>query len=114
VKFANKNRVYSALQTSLKESSQKKAVYRTGMTFWTPVNTFFISSSLLVLLASSAGIFSGIFSSFAFSSSSSTNEAQDNFYPTSLPWIQDKTDCKYRGRTWKDGKCWDQEHSPMF
>jgi hypothetical protein len=114
MKFSNKNRDDSALQTYPKQSYLKKAVYKTGTTFWTPVNTLFISSSLLVLLASSAGIFSGMFSSFALSSSSSTNEAQDNFYPTSLPWIQDKSDCESRGRTWKDGKCWDQEHSPMF
>jgi hypothetical protein len=110
MKFTNKNRVDSSLQTYPKQSYLNKTVYKTGTTFWTPVNTLFISSSLLVLLASSAGIFSGIFSSFA----SSTSEAQDNFYPTSLPWIQDKSDCEYRGRTWKDGKCWDQEHSPMF
>ncbi len=85
-------------------------VYRTGITFLTPVNTFFISSSLLVLVASSVGMFS----SFALSSSWSTTKDQDNFYPTSLPWIQDKSDCEYRGRTWEDAKCWDKEHSPTF
>ncbi|MBW4670464.1 MAG: hypothetical protein KME60_24365 [Cyanomargarita calcarea GSE-NOS-MK-12-04C] len=55
-----------------------------------------------------------MFSSFALSSSWSTTKDQDNFYPTSLPWIQDKSDCEYRGRTWEDAKCWDKEHSPTF
>ena len=109
-----KNQVYSEEQRFSKESYQKKAVYRTGNTFLTPVNTFFISSSLLVLLASSVGMFSGILSSLALSTSSSTSEAENAFYPTSLPWIQDKSDCEDRRRTWKDGKCWDKEHNPMF
>jgi hypothetical protein len=109
----NKNQFYSALQV---DANQKKSVNRTAITFWTPVNTFFVGSSLVILLASSTAMFSAIFSSFALSSSSSTfaSKAEDSFYATSLPWIQDKSDCEHRGRTWKDGKCWDKEHSPMF
>jgi hypothetical protein len=111
MKITNKDKVYLLLQTYPKKSYQKKAVDRTGKTFWTPINIFFVSSSLLVIVASSVGMFS---SSSALSSSSSTDKAQVKFYPTSLPWIQDKSDCEYRGRTWKDGKCWDKEHNPMF
>jgi hypothetical protein len=35
-------------------------------------------------------------------------------YPTSLPWIGTKSDCEYRGREWRNNKCWDSEHSMMF
>ncbi len=37
-----------------------------------------------------------------------------NTYPTSLPWISTKSDCEYRGRKWRDGKCWDSEHDMLF
>ena len=43
--------------------------------------------------------------------SSTTNSSS---YPTSLPWIETKSDCEYRGREWRNNKCWDSEHSMMF
>jgi hypothetical protein len=37
-----------------------------------------------------------------------------NVYPTSLPWISNKSDCENRGRNWRQSKCWDLEHNMLF
>jgi hypothetical protein len=46
-----------------------------------------------------------------FFTASTTNSIS---YPTSLPWIETKSDCEYRGREWRKNQCWDSEHSMMF
>ncbi|MDJ0736293.1 MAG: hypothetical protein QNJ47_19885 [Nostocaceae cyanobacterium] len=38
----------------------------------------------------------------------------DTSYPTSLPWVEDKYQCEQFGRTWRNGECWDSEHSHTF
>ncbi len=35
-------------------------------------------------------------------------------YPTSIPWIDSKSECEHTYRTWRNGKCWDYEHNLMF
>jgi hypothetical protein len=35
-------------------------------------------------------------------------------HPTSIPWLTEKSQCQHTRRTWRDNKCWDYEHSPMF
>jgi hypothetical protein len=98
-----------------KVSSQPKISQTRKKSFWTPVNTIFVGSSLVVLLASSSVIFSEIFSSLSPSLLSAYFEkSQEDYHPTSLPWVKDESDCLNRGRNWNQGKCWDQEHSPMF
>ncbi|MFN6562103.1 MAG: hypothetical protein RMY28_020240 [Nostoc sp. ChiSLP01] len=38
-----------------------------------------------------------------------------NFHhSTSIPWIDDASECEHSGRDWRDRKCWDNEHNPMF
>ncbi|RUT01777.1 hypothetical protein DSM106972_064000 [Dulcicalothrix desertica PCC 7102] len=37
-----------------------------------------------------------------------------NSYPTSLPWINNKSECEHRGREWQGEKCWDSEHNMLF
>lgn len=37
-----------------------------------------------------------------------------NSYPTSLPWIDNKSECEHRGREWRGEKCWDSEHNMLF
>ncbi len=34
--------------------------------------------------------------------------------PTSIPWINNKSDCLHTYRAWKDNKCSDSEHSSTF
>ncbi|MGI8500918.1 MAG: hypothetical protein ACR2LR_07225 [Hassallia sp.] len=35
-------------------------------------------------------------------------------HPTSIPWLTEKYECQHTHRTWRDDKCWDYEHNPMF
>lgn len=35
-------------------------------------------------------------------------------HPTSIPWLQNQADCEKTARSWRNGACWDQEHSPDF
>ncbi|MCW5314310.1 hypothetical protein GTQ43_10985 [Nostoc sp. KVJ3] len=74
--------------------------------FWTPANIFFLIGFLIILLISSYTIFSFVLSSLTPISSS--------YYPTSIPWIYDRSECEHTNRIWHDAKCWDSEHSPNF
>ncbi|MCC5652495.1 hypothetical protein LC609_22270 [Nostoc sp. XA013] len=82
--------------------SSEKGLYP----FWTPGNILFLIGFLIIILACSYTIFSFTVSSFTPVSSS--------YYPASIPWIYDKSECEHTGRIWGDGKCWDSEHSPNF
>jgi hypothetical protein len=42
------------------------------------------------------------------------NTNANKIHPTSIPWIEEKTRCDQTGRIWRNGKCWDSEHSPLF
>jgi hypothetical protein len=35
-------------------------------------------------------------------------------HPTVLPWLQTQAACEHTSREWRDGECWDREHSPDF
>jgi hypothetical protein len=35
-------------------------------------------------------------------------------YPASIPWLTEQSQCEHTRRTWRDNKCWDYEHNPMF
>ncbi|MBD2514956.1 hypothetical protein H6G93_08020 [Nostoc sp. FACHB-973] len=39
---------------------------------------------------------------------------ENSHHSTSIPWIDDPSECEHSGRSWRDRKCWDDEHSPMF
>jgi hypothetical protein len=45
-----------------------------------------------------------------------TIKAQQNAeaHPTVLPWLQTQAACEHTSREWRDGECWDKEHSPDF
>lgn len=75
---------------------------------WNPVNfvLFLVASTIL-------GSSSFIIASYVLSSVSSIISSSDA-NPTSIPWIENKFDCQSSSRTWRDNKCWDYEHSPMF
>jgi hypothetical protein len=42
--------------------------------------------------------------------------AQQNaeVHPTAIPWLKNQAACEHTSRVWKDGDCWDKEHSPDF
>jgi hypothetical protein len=65
-----------------------------------PILTLITLSFLLPLLS--------VFSTNLFTSAGNLH------YSTSIPWIDDASECEDTGRDWRDRKCWDNEHSPMF
>jgi len=39
---------------------------------------------------------------------------RDKVHPTAIPWLQTQASCEETGRTWDEGKCWDEVQSPDF
>lgn len=88
---------------------QQKSVSKKAVSpRWNPINSFFLIVSLIILGISSFLIASYILSLVSSIVSSSVTS------PTSIPWIENKSDCQDTNRTWRDNKCWDYEHSSMF
>jgi hypothetical protein len=100
-------RFYLVLLAGLERRSKMRLRSEKGLyPFWTPANTLFVIGFLIILSACSYTIFS-----FALSS---LTPLSTWYYPTSIPWIDDKSECEHTSRIWHDGKCWDSEHSPNF
>jgi hypothetical protein len=72
-----------------------------------------LASVLFIMTFCGAGCFTIQFI-ISFLSYTSATQASDITYPTSLPWIETRSDCEYRGRKWQDNKCWDKEHNMLF
>ncbi len=70
------------------------------------VNTLFLTGLLIIFFLSIFAMFSFVVSSI-YSLTSSP-------HPTSIPWINNKSDCERTHRKWDQGYCWDEEHNPMF
>ena len=100
-------RFYLVLLGGLEHRSKVRLRSERGLyPFWTPGNILFLLGFLILLSICSYTIFSsGLFSLTPTSSS---------YYPTSIPWIDDKAECEHTDRIWNHGKCWDGEHSPNF
>lgn len=62
-----------------------------------PICTLITLSLLLPLFTASLFAFTG-----------------NSYHSTSIPWIDDASECEYTGRNWSDRKCWDDKHNPMF
>lgn len=100
-------RFYLVLLGGLERRSKVRLRSEKGLyPFWTPANILFLIGFLIILSTCSYTIFS-----FALSSLTRTSSSH---YPTSIPWIDDKSECEHTGRIWNNGKCWDREHSPNF
>lgn len=100
-------RFYLVLLGGSERRSQKRLRYEKELyPFWTIKNILFLIAILGIISASSYTIFS-----FALSSRAAKSKA---YYPTSIPWISDQSECENTNRTWSDGKCWDYQHSPDF
>jgi heme/copper-type cytochrome/quinol oxidase subunit 1 len=95
--------------TNIHRYSQKRSQYqKAGYPLWNPTNIVFCIGALIILSSSGFTIFSYLVTSV--SSRMSYSDAN----PTSIPWINNQSDCKHTNRTWRDNKCWDYEHNPMF
>ena len=100
-------RFYLVLLAGLERRSKQRLRSEKGLhPFWTLGNIFFFIGFLIILSACSYTIFFSVFSSLTPIPTPSN--------PTSIPWINDKSECEYTNRVWREGKCWDYEHSPNF
>ncbi|MBD2299275.1 hypothetical protein [Nostoc sp. FACHB-190] len=89
-------------------SHQALHTAKNTQTFANPINIVFFVSSCIILSTSSLMILSSVIP--AITSALSLPTA----HPTSIPWINNESDCRHTGRSWQDNKCWDHEHSLMF
>ncbi len=94
LKSSQKNKNYSFLGT------QNNIMLLIGYLIALPIFTLISLSFLLPLLP--------VFTTNLFSATVNSHHS------TSIPWIDDPSECEYTGRDWRDRKCWDDEHSPMF
>jgi hypothetical protein len=102
-------RFYLVFLAGLERRSLQRLRYEKSLhPLWTLSNIIFLIGFLIVLLASSYATLSFILSSLT------STFIPTPPYPTSIPWIDNQSECRHTNRTWHDGKCWDSEHSPMF
>ncbi|WP_017316392.1 hypothetical protein [Mastigocladopsis repens] len=100
-------RFYVVLLAGSERRSKQRLRYERGIhPLWTPGNIVFLIGLFIILLTSSFTTFSFVFSLLT--------SVPTSPHPTSIPWLHNQSECKHTGRTWRDGKCWDYEHNPMF
>ncbi|MEH1928207.1 MAG: hypothetical protein V7K14_20825 [Nostoc sp.] len=106
-------RFYLVLLAGSERRSQQRLLYEKGKyPLLNTGNIIFLTGFLTILLSCSFTIFPFLWSSLTSLTSISTSPSPTS--PTSIPWILDKSECEYTNRTWRDQKCWDDQHSPMF
>lgn len=91
LKIPQKNKNYSIFKTKI------KIISLTGYFIVLPIFTLITLSLLLPLFTAN------LFTSIGIS-----------HHSTSIPWIDDASECEHTGRDWRDRKCWDDKHNPMF
>ncbi|MCC5628993.1 hypothetical protein LC613_13235 [Nostoc sphaeroides CHAB 2801] len=100
--------LFSNSKTSLKNPKRNKKISRT---FWTPTKIVLLSGHLIVLPICTLIILSFLLPLFTASLSASIGTSH---HSTSIPWIDDASECEHTGRNWRDRKCWDNQHDPTF
>ncbi|MBC1221614.1 hypothetical protein GNF10_21795 [Nostoc sp. UCD121] len=95
--------LFSNSKTNLKTRQNNKI----GRVFWTPTNVLILTGYLIILPICTLTTLS-LFTASLFASIGTSH------YSTSIPWIDDASECEYTGRKWRDRKCWDNQHNPMF
>ncbi|MHC5614643.1 MAG: hypothetical protein ACYTXA_27590 [Nostoc sp.] len=94
--------------TSLKSRQTNNKI---GTVFWTHSNIVLLTGYLITLPICTLIILSFLLPLFTTSLFASIGTSK---HSTSIPWINDASECEYTGRNWRDGKCWDNQHNPMF
>lgn len=106
-------RFYLVLLAGSERRSQQRLLYEKGKyPLFNTGNIIFLIGFLTILLGCSFTVFPFLWSSLTTLTSISTSPSQTS--PTSIPWISDKSECEHTNRTWRNEKCWDDQHSPMF
>ncbi len=100
--------LFSNFITSLKTRPKNN---KTGTIFWTHSNIVLLIGYLITLPICTLITLSLLLPLFTASLFTSIGTSH---HSTSIPWIDDASECKHTGRNWRDRKCWDHEHNPMF
>ncbi|WP_334827836.1 hypothetical protein [Nostoc sp.] len=100
--------LFSNLTTRLKISSKNNKI---DADFWTKTNIVLLTGYLIALPIFTLITLSLLLPLFTASFFASIGTSH---YSTSIPWIDDPSECEHTGRNWRDRKCWDNEHNPMF
>jgi hypothetical protein len=100
--------LFSHLKNSLKTNPKN---HKIGAVFWTHTNIVLLTGYLITLPIFTLITLSLLLPLFTTSFFTSTGTSH---YSTSIPWIDDVSECEHTGRNWRDRKCWDNEHNPMF
>lgn len=91
-------------------NNDKKSKPTANNRYWTVYNIMIYVFLLSILIDTYAflRLVLPVFSSPVF-----TNVGT-SYHPTSIPWIDNSSQCEHSGRSWENNKCWDSEHSPTF
>lgn len=96
------------------KTTKNKQQSKTGKHFWTFNNTVLCIAIFLVLPICTFTAFFSLFSSTNYSLFSLITSSNDSPHATSIPWIDNASECQYTNRSWHENKCWDDEHSHTF
>lgn len=100
-------RFYIVLLAGKESRTKQRLQYDKSVYPWrNPINILFLLLLVIIFLISTFTILNLVLSSIYFIPTSP--------HPTSIPWINNQSDCERTNRNWYDGKCWDAEHSPTF
>ncbi|MEH1902862.1 MAG: hypothetical protein V7L04_15950 [Nostoc sp.] len=99
---------FSNSPTSLKTGKKNNQI---GTVFWTHSNIVLLTGYLITLPICTLITLSFLLPLFTASLFASIGTS---YHSTSIPWIDNASECQYTGRNWRDRKCWDNQHSPMF
>ncbi|MCC5643734.1 hypothetical protein LC607_12415 [Nostoc sp. CHAB 5824] len=100
--------LFSSSKISLKSRHKNNKI---GTVFWNHSNIILLAGYLITL-----PIFTLITISLLLPLVTASLFASigTSHHSTSIPWIDDESECEHTGRNWRDRKCWDNEHDPMF
>lgn len=74
---------------------------------WTPTNILVLAVFVSLMVLSVLGVLQFLFPTLA---SLDLSEP----HPTTIPYIQNEAECLRSEKIWRDGQCWDFQHSPFF
>jgi hypothetical protein len=100
--------LFSNSTTSLKTRQKNN---KKDPVFWTYGNIVLLSGYLITLPICTLISLSLLVPLFTASLLASIGTSH---HSTSIPWIDNASECEQTGRNWSDRKCWDNEHNPMF
>ncbi len=100
-------RSYLLFLAGWERRSQTRLIQEKGLyPILTPINFLFLMGFLTITFFSIFTIFSFLLPSISIPSIF--------IHSTSIPWIDNQSECEKTGRTWDNKKCWDDQHSPDF